>query len=108
LQFRFEPEGTLPEVVRADEKRAAPDFDQPAGQRHQVHCQWSRHLCGFVMAREMALLEIDTTPAPVMTPADELASVFEPFERGSQTGQSATGQRRLGRCGSGFDDLPKC
>ena len=51
-------------------------------------------------AREMALLEIEDT-GPGMTPA-ELASVFEPFERGSQTGQSPPGSGASGGAGLGL------
>jgi signal transduction histidine kinase/DNA-binding NarL/FixJ family response regulator len=99
LQFQFEPQGTLPEVVRADEKRMRQILINLLG--NAIKFTASGHVSLRVRyAREMALLEIEDT-GPGMTPA-ELASVFEPFERGSQTGQSPPGSGASGGAGLGL------
>lgn len=99
LRFQFEPEGTLPEVVRADEKRMRQILINLLG--NAIKFTASGHVSLRVRyAREMALLEIEDT-GPGMTPA-ELASVFEPFERGSQTGQSPPGSGASGGAGLGL------
>ena len=99
LRFRFEPEGPLPEVVRADEKRVRQILINLLG--NAIKFTASGHVSLRVRyAREMALLEIEDT-GPGMMPA-ELASVFEPFERGSQTGQSPPGSGASGGAGLGL------
>ncbi|MDP3138338.1 MAG: ATP-binding protein, partial [Burkholderiaceae bacterium] len=88
LSFRFEPEGNLPELVRADEKRVrqilinllgnAIKFTSSGGVTLRV-----RH------AREMADIEIaDTGPG---LSVQELERIFEPFTRGSTGGVAAPG-----------------
>ena len=99
LQFQFEPEGTLPEVVRADEKRVRQILINLLGNAIKFTAS-GRVSLRVRYAREMALLEIEDT-GPGMTPA-ELASVFEPFERGSQTGQSPPGSGASGGAGLGL------
>ncbi|MDH4463906.1 MAG: ATP-binding protein [Acidovorax sp.] len=95
LRFAFEPQGTLPQAVRADEKRLrqilinllgnAVKFTR-AGQVRLV----VRH------AREMAQFEVHDT-GPGMSAA-ELDQVFEPFNRG----QSAAGEHASGGTGLGL------
>ena len=99
LQFQFEPEGALPEVVRADEKRVRQILINLLGNAIKFTAS-GRVSLRVRYAREMALLEIEDT-GPGMTPA-ELASVFEPFERGSQTGQSPPGTGSSGGAGLGL------
>ncbi len=93
LQFSFAVDGTLPVAVRADEKRLrqilinllgnALKFT-PSGQV-RLHVRYQR---------EMARFEISDT-GPGMT-ADELARVFEPFERGSAASGMSVGSTGLG------------
>ena len=61
LAFRFEAEGALPEVVRADEKRRAPDPDQPAGQRDQVHRAGPGACSACAMRARWRVIEIEDT-----------------------------------------------
>ncbi|SFM87495.1 ATP-binding protein [Variovorax sp. OV329] len=88
LAFRFEPTGTLPEVVRADEKRVRQILINLLGNaikftaRGQV--SWR-----IRYAREFAALEIEDT-GPGMS-SEEIARVFEPFARGASAGQTAPG-----------------
>ncbi len=80
LRFRFEPQGTLPEWVRADEQRLRQIVINLLGNAIKFTAQGEvtlrvRH------GREMATLEIaDTGPG---MDAAELARIFEPFARGS-------------------------
>ena len=88
LAFHYEVQGSLPEWVRADDKRLrqilfnllgnAIKFTQQGGVTLRL-----RH------AREMAHIEIQDS-GPGMQP-QELARVFEPFVRGSSAGQGAAG-----------------
>jgi signal transduction histidine kinase/CheY-like chemotaxis protein/purine-cytosine permease-like protein len=88
LKFNFDVQGVLPEVVRADEKRLrqiiinllanAIKFT-PSG---QVTFRL-RH------AREIATVEIEDT-GPGLT-VEELAQIFEPFERGESAGPGVPG-----------------
>ncbi len=93
LAFHFEPEGQLPELVRADEQRLrqilinllgnAIKFTAAGHVRFRVRYQ-----------REMATLEIaDSGPGIA---ADALARIFEPFARASAPGQGAPGGAGLG------------
>lgn len=88
LAFRFEVEGTIPEVVRADEKRVRQILINLLGNAIKFtaegHVRFRiRH------AREMALVEIEDT-GPGMS-AQELAQIFEPFARGASASHSAPG-----------------
>ncbi len=81
LAFRFEPEGDLPEVVRADEKRLRQILINLLGNAIKFTREGQvtfriRH------AREMALIDIEDT-GPGMS-REEIEQVFEPFARGAQ------------------------
>ncbi|HYF41794.1 MAG TPA: ATP-binding protein, partial [Ramlibacter sp.] len=93
LAFRFEPEGTLPEVVRADEKRVRQILINLLGNAVKFTSAGQvsfrvRH------AREMAHIEIQDT-GPGLKP-QEIAQVFEPFARGTSTLPSAAPGAGLG------------
>lgn len=88
LAFRFEVEGALPEVVRADEKRVRQILINLLGNAIKFTAEGQvvfrvRH------AREMAVVEVEDT-GPGLT-QQELAQIFEPFARGASAGQSAPG-----------------
>jgi len=88
LAFRFEVEGALPEVVRADEKRVRQILINLLGNAIKFTATGQvvfrvRH------AREMAVVEVEDT-GPGLA-AQELTQIFEPFARGSSAGQSAPG-----------------
>ncbi|MBW8720992.1 MAG: response regulator, partial [Polaromonas sp.] len=88
LGFRFEANGNLPELVRADEKRVRQILINLLGNAIKFTSQGQvtfrlRH------AREMAHIDIEDT-GPGMR-AEELAQIFEPFARGATAGQSAEG-----------------
>ncbi|OWQ44108.1 hybrid sensor histidine kinase/response regulator [Roseateles noduli] len=88
LSFRFEPQGTLPEWVRADEQRLRQILINLLGNAIKFTTEGEvtlrvRH------GREMATLEIaDTGPG---MDAAELARIFEPFARGSSGAGGAPG-----------------
>ncbi|WP_374561798.1 ATP-binding protein [Ideonella sp.] len=86
IAFSFEPEGALPDVVRADEKRLRQILINLLGNAVKFTAQGQvrfrlRH------AREMARIEIIDS-GPGMSD-DELERVFEPFARGSAAGNAA-------------------
>jgi signal transduction histidine kinase/CheY-like chemotaxis protein len=88
LAFRFEAQGALPEVVRADEKRVRQILINLLGNAVKFTSQGEvafrvRH------AREMAYVEIEDT-GPGLKPA-ELEQIFEPFARGASASHSAPG-----------------
>jgi len=88
LAFRYEPVGTLPEVVRADEKRVRQILINLLG--NAIKFTGRGQVCWRIRyAREFAALEIEDT-GPGMSP-EEIARVFEPFARGTSAGQSAPG-----------------
>ncbi len=88
LAFRFEVEGTLPETVRADEKRVRQILINLLGNAIKFTAQ-GRVSLQVRYAREMATIEIGDT-GPGMT-QDELDRIFEPFARGNASGQGAPG-----------------
>ncbi len=88
LGFRFEVEGTIPEVVRADEKRVRQILINLLGNAVKFTAE-GRVTLRVRYAREMAHLEIADT-GPGMAP-EEIARVFEPFARGEGAAESAPG-----------------
>nr|WP_157900399.1 ATP-binding protein [Rhodoferax koreense] len=88
LAFRFAPEGVLPEVVRADEKRVRQILINLLGNAIKFTAQG--HVCLRVRyARELAMIEIEDTGPGLAAP--ELASIFEPFARGAASSQATPG-----------------
>jgi signal transduction histidine kinase/purine-cytosine permease-like protein len=88
LAFRFEPEGALPEVVRADEKRVRQILINLLGNavKFTTHGQVTLRV---KHAREMAHIEIEDT-GPGLKPED-IGQIFEPFARGTSAASSAPG-----------------
>ena len=88
LNFQFEANGTLPAVVRADEKRVRQILINLLGNaikftsRGQVTFR-IRH------AREMATIDIEDTGPGLST--HELERIFEPFTRANTPGATAPG-----------------
>jgi CheY-like chemotaxis protein/anti-sigma regulatory factor (Ser/Thr protein kinase) len=88
LAFRFEVEGTLPEVVRADEKRVRQILINLLGNAIKFTAQ-GQVLFRVRHAREMAVVEVEDT-GPGLS-AQELKDIFEPFARGNSAAHSAPG-----------------
>ncbi|RQO55985.1 hybrid sensor histidine kinase/response regulator [Paucibacter sp. KBW04] len=93
LQFRFEIQGTLPEWVRADDKRVRQILINLIGNAIKFTPRGSvtlraRH------AREMATIEIEDS-GPGLS-HDELARIFEPFTRGDNSASAAAPGAGLG------------
>ncbi|MBC7683439.1 MAG: response regulator [Ferruginibacter sp.] len=88
LQFHFDPQGVLPEQVRADEKRLRQILINLLGNAIKFTATGRVRLRARY-ALEMAYIEIEDT-GPGMH-ADELAQVFEPFERGVAPGTGGAG-----------------
>lgn len=80
LDFVFETSGTLPEVVRADEKRLRQILINIIGNAIKFTPR-GRVRVGLTYRREMALIEVEDSGPGI--PAGELQHVFEPFARGS-------------------------
>ena len=85
LQFRFEPVGTLPPAVRADEKRLRQILINVLGNAVKYTGRGSvrfrvRHV------REMATFEVEDSGPGIS--AEELDRIFEPFARGSAAEQA--------------------
>ncbi|MFP5485803.1 MAG: hybrid sensor histidine kinase/response regulator, partial [Gammaproteobacteria bacterium] len=83
LAFRFDVQGTLPEVVRADEKRLRQILINLLGNAVKFTAQGTvtlrvRH------AREMARIEVEDTGQGLT--AEEIERIFEPFARGGSGG----------------------
>ena len=94
LQFHFDPQGMLPEQVRADEKRLRQILINLLGNAIKFTATGRVRLRARY-ALEMAHIDIEDT-GPGMY-ADELAQVFEPFERGTtQSSSSGSGGAGLG------------
>ncbi|MFI4928085.1 MAG: hybrid sensor histidine kinase/response regulator, partial [Burkholderiales bacterium] len=88
LAFRFEVEGTLPEVVRADEKRVRQILINLLGNAIKFTAQ-GQVLFRVRHAREMAVVEVEDT-GPGLS-EQELKDIFEPFARGNSAAHSAPG-----------------
>ncbi len=95
LRFVFEPQGSLPAAVRADEKRLRQILINLLGNAVKFTRVGQVRLV-VRYAREMAQFEVHDT-GPGMTAA-ELDKVFEPFNRG----QSAAGEHASGGTGLGL------
>ena len=81
LRFGFEIQGSLPDMVRADEKRVRQIFINLLGNAIKFTAQ-GQVIFKLRYAREMAHIDIEDT-GPGMSQA-ELAHIFEPFSRGDQ------------------------
>ena len=88
LGFRFEAQGSLPEVVRADEKRVRQILINLLGNAVKFTSS-GEVLLRVRYARELATIEIQDT-GPGLS-ADEISQIFEPFARGSSPAQAAPG-----------------
>ncbi|MCG2591840.1 ATP-binding protein [Ramlibacter sp. XY19] len=88
LAFRFETEGAVPEVVRADEKRVRQILINLLGNAIKFTSE-GRVVFRIRHSREMALIEVEDT-GPGLT-QEELATIFEPFARGNSASHSAPG-----------------
>ena len=88
LAFRFETEGVIPEIVRADEKRVRQILINLLGNAIKFTTQ-GQVVFRLRHQREMAHIEIRDT-GPGMS-GDELAQIFEPFARGATAAPSAPG-----------------
>lgn len=88
LAFRFEAQGALPAVVRADEKRVRQILINLLGNAIKFT---SRGTVTFRIryARELAVISIEDT-GPGLSP-DEQARIFEPFTRANTPGPTAPG-----------------
>ena len=93
LQFQFDPQGVLPEVVRGDDRRVRQILINLIG--NAIKFTASGHVRLSVRhARELALIEIEDS-GPGLTEA-ECASIFEPFARGAASSQGAAPGAGLG------------
>jgi signal transduction histidine kinase/CheY-like chemotaxis protein/purine-cytosine permease-like protein len=88
LAFRFEASGTLPELVRADEKRVGQILINLLGNAIKFTAA-GRVTLRLSYAREFASVEIEDT-GPGMT-AEEIARIFEPFARGGAAAAATPG-----------------
>jgi signal transduction histidine kinase/CheY-like chemotaxis protein/purine-cytosine permease-like protein len=88
LAFRFDAEGALPEVVRADEKRVRQILINLLGNAVKFTAQ-GQVIFRVRYACEMAHIEIEDT-GPGLT-RSELERIFEPFARGTSASHAAPG-----------------
>jgi CheY-like chemotaxis protein len=88
LAFRFEAEGNVPEVVRADEKRVRQILINLLGNAIKFTSE-GQVTFRIRYAREMAHIDIEDT-GPGLT-AEELEEIFEPFARGNSASHTAPG-----------------
>jgi signal transduction histidine kinase/purine-cytosine permease-like protein len=88
LGFVYETSGSLPDQVRADEKRVRQILINLLGNAIKFTAKGTVTF-RLRYAREMAYMDIEDT-GPGMSEA-ELAQIFEPFARGATAGQSAHG-----------------
>ncbi|HWH75676.1 MAG TPA: ATP-binding protein, partial [Methylibium sp.] len=93
LAFETDFAATLPEVVRADEPRLRQILINVLGNAVKFTAQ-GRVVFHASYARETARFEIEDS-GPGMA-EEELARVFEPFQRGSAAGASSSGGSGLG------------
>jgi signal transduction histidine kinase/purine-cytosine permease-like protein len=93
LAFRHEVQGSLPEVVRADEKRMRQVLINVIGNAVKFTHQ-GQVVFRLGYAREMAVFEIEDT-GPGIAP-EEIERIFEPFARGSASGSTSGAGTGLG------------
>jgi signal transduction histidine kinase/purine-cytosine permease-like protein len=93
IAFRHEFDAGVPEAVRADEKRVRQILINVLGNAVKFTTR-GEVVFRLQYAREMARFEIEDS-GPGMT-AEEMARIFEPFERGSAAGGAAVGGTGLG------------
>jgi signal transduction histidine kinase/FixJ family two-component response regulator len=86
LQFKFEPEGVMPLVVRADEKRVRQILINLLGNAIKFTSSGSVTL-RVRYAREMALIDVEDT-GPGLSEA-ERERIFEPFTRADSVSTSS-------------------
>jgi len=86
LQFKFEPEGVMPLVVRADEKRVRQILINLLGNAIKFTASGSVTL-RVRYAREMALIDVEDT-GPGLSEA-ERERIFEPFTRADSVSTSS-------------------
>ncbi|HET9642339.1 MAG TPA: ATP-binding protein [Burkholderiaceae bacterium] len=91
IGFRYHTSGTLPEAVRADEKRLRQILINVLGNAIKFTRKGEVRL-RIVYAREMARFEIEDTGPGIAR--EEIDRVFEPFARGSA--EAASGGTGLG------------
>jgi len=87
LAFSYQPEGSLPAVVRGDEKRVRQILINLLGNAIKFTAQ-GRVSLRVRHAREMAVIDIEDT-GPGLS-AQEQARIFEPFSRGPAPGAAPT------------------
>ena len=88
LQFKFEPEGAMPRVVRADEKRVRQILINLLGNAIKFTSSGSVTL-RVRYAREMALIDVEDT-GPGLT-EEERERIFEPFTRANSANSTSGG-----------------
>jgi signal transduction histidine kinase/DNA-binding NarL/FixJ family response regulator len=93
LAFRHEWHGSIPEVVRADEKRMRQVLINVLGNAVKFTSE-GQVVFRLSYAREMAVFEVEDS-GPGIAP-DEMAQIFEPFARGSASGATASSGTGLG------------
>ena len=93
LDFHYLPDGPLPEMVRADERRLRQILLNILGNAVKFTVSGSVTL-RLRYQREMAFFSIEDT-GPGITP-EEVGNIFEPFSRGSAAHVGATGGTGLG------------
>lgn len=93
LAFHHEVQGSLPEVVRTDEKRMRQVLINVIGNAVKFTAE-GRVVFRLAYAREMAVFEIEDT-GPGIAP-DEIERIFEPFARGSASGSTSGAGTGLG------------
>jgi signal transduction histidine kinase/purine-cytosine permease-like protein len=88
LEFHFEPQGPMPQLVRADEKRVRQILINLLGNAIKFTAT-GRVTLRVRYAREMALIEVEDT-GPGLS-EDERQRIFEPFTRANTPGVAAPG-----------------
>lgn len=93
LRFTYEPAGSLPDVVRADEKRLRQILINIIGNAVKFTARGAVSV-RLAYRHEMATIEVEDS-GPGIEP-EELARVFEPFERGRSASAGATAGTGIG------------